>query len=597
MRSYLDLIGISNKVNKKTTRLVRLCIVLSVFLVTAIFGLAEMAIRMEASRLIEKHDSGIITSLMDNAGVQLYLIVAFVLFLLVLIASVLMIASSINSNIAQRTKFYGLMRCIGMTKKQIKKYVRREALSWCKLSIPLGNVLGIFTTWVLCLVMKYGIAGEFAGIQTNRISIISIFFGACVGLISVVLAAQAPAKKASSVNPIIAVSDQDTSVSSSLLQAKHVGIDTVLGMNHAFNSKKNLFLLVSSFALSIILFLAFSTLVQFVNYIMPQLSNTEDLKIIAAEEGALIDPGLVSSLERIGGVKRVYARNNAFDVQATVNGTSTELIDIVADSDFDLESLKKDGFLKNNVDVDKIKGNSFLALSTWDKTVDFTVGDELDINDYPIEVVGLLKQDIYTADGMTHGKRTLIVSNDTFEELMGEVGYSTVLVQLEESISEGQVKSIIKKIPEQYLVEDNREYNTASTYWIFTFFVYSFIVIIALVAMLNIINAISVSVTSQFKRYGMMRGIGMELRQIKKVIIGEACVYSIIGLIFGSGLGLLLSKAIFDSLIGSHFEYATWEISPSNIIFILLFVILATTVAVESSFTRVRKMDVVSQLS
>ena len=262
-----------------------------------------------------------------------------------------------------------------------------------------------------------------------------------------------------------------------------------------------------------------------------------------------------------------------------------------------MESLKKDGFLKNNVDVDKIKGNSFLALSTWDKTVDFTVGDELDINDYPIEVVGLLKQDIYTADGMTHGKRTLIVSNDTFEELMGEVGYSTVLVQLEESISEGQVKSIIKKLPEQYLVEDNREYNTASTYWIFTFFVYSFIVIIALVAMLNIINAISVSVTSQFKRYGMMRGIGMELRQIKKVIIGEACVYSIIGLIFGSGLGLLLSKAIFDSLIGSHFEYATWEISPSNIIFILLFVILATTVAVESSFTRVRKMDVVSQLS
>lgn len=597
MNSYLDLIGISNRVNKKTTLLVRLCIVLSVFLVTAIFGLAEMAIRMEASRLTEKHDSGVITSLMDNAGVQLYLVVAFVLFLLVLIASVLMIASSINSNIAQRTKFYGLMRCIGMTKKQIKKYVRREALSWCKLSIPLGNVIGVITTWVLCLVMKYGIAGEFADIQTNRISIISIVFGACVGLISVVLAAQAPAKKASAVNPIIAVSDQDTSVSSSLLNAKHVGIDTVLGMNHAFNSKKNLFLLVSSFALSIILFLAFSTLVQFVNYIMPQLSNTEDLKIVSASEGELIDPSIVSSIERIDGVKRVYARNNAYDVQGIVNGDSTELIDIVSDSDFDLDSLKKDGFLKTNVDIDKIKGSSFMALSTWDKTVDFAVGDELEINDYPIEVVGLLKQDIYTADGMTHGKRTLIVSNDTFEELMAQVGYSTVLVQLDESVSEGQVKSIIKKIPDQYVVEDNREYNTASTYWIFTFFVYSFIVIIALVAMLNIINAISVSVTSQFKRYGMMRGIGMELRQIKKVIIGEACVYSFIGLIFGSVIGLLLSKAIFDGLIGSHFEYATWEISPSNIIFILVFVLVATTIAVESSFIRVRKMDVVSQLS
>ena len=39
-----------------------------------------------------------------------------------------MIASSINSNVTQRTKFFGMMRCIGMSKQQIIHFVKLEAL-------------------------------------------------------------------------------------------------------------------------------------------------------------------------------------------------------------------------------------------------------------------------------------------------------------------------------------------------------------------------------------------------------------------------------------------------------------------------------------
>ena len=47
MKHYFDLIPITEKVHKKQSRMVRTCIVLSVFLVTAIFGLAEMFMRSE----------------------------------------------------------------------------------------------------------------------------------------------------------------------------------------------------------------------------------------------------------------------------------------------------------------------------------------------------------------------------------------------------------------------------------------------------------------------------------------------------------------------------------------------------------------------
>lgn len=47
MKSYLDLVPISAKVHKRQNRMSVFCIVLAVFLVTAIFGMADMFIRSQ----------------------------------------------------------------------------------------------------------------------------------------------------------------------------------------------------------------------------------------------------------------------------------------------------------------------------------------------------------------------------------------------------------------------------------------------------------------------------------------------------------------------------------------------------------------------
>ena len=46
MKSYLSLIPISARVRRRQNRLTRLCIVFGVFMVTAIFSMAEMGARM-----------------------------------------------------------------------------------------------------------------------------------------------------------------------------------------------------------------------------------------------------------------------------------------------------------------------------------------------------------------------------------------------------------------------------------------------------------------------------------------------------------------------------------------------------------------------
>ena len=132
MKSYLDLIPISARVHRRQNRMTLLCIIFAVFMVTAVFSMADMGVRMEQSRLADKHNALTLQEIGSTAMGQTLFVTAAVLFMLILAAGVLMISSSINSSVAQRTRFFGMMRCIGMSRRQIIRFVRLEALNWCR---------------------------------------------------------------------------------------------------------------------------------------------------------------------------------------------------------------------------------------------------------------------------------------------------------------------------------------------------------------------------------------------------------------------------------------------------------------------------------
>ena len=205
MKSYLSMIPISAKVHKRQNRMTIWCIVIAVFLVTAVFSMTEMAVRQETNRLIAKHGIEEVTSFFTSEAFLSLLPIAALLFLFVLCAGVFMIAGSMNSNVAQRTQLFGMMRCIGMSKKQIIRYVRLEALNWCKSAIPMGLLSGTAATWVLCAVLKYAVGGEWADMPQLGLSILGLVSGTVVGILTVLIAAGKPAKRAAKVTPVSAL--------------------------------------------------------------------------------------------------------------------------------------------------------------------------------------------------------------------------------------------------------------------------------------------------------------------------------------------------------------------------------------------------------
>lgn len=600
MKSYLSLIPISAKVHRRQNRMTQLCIVFAVFLVTAVFSMAEMGARMEYTRLVGKHGNLSMSELFGSYMGQTLLLTAGILFLLILIAGVLMISGSMNSTVAQRIEFFGMLRCIGMSKQQIVCFVRLEALNWCKTAVPIGLVLGVITTWGLCAALRFLVGEEFSNIPLFGISIIGIVCGILVGIITVLLAANAPAKRASKVSPVAAVSGNSGSEKKvrHAVNTRFGRIEMILGINHAVSKKKNLILMIASFALSIILFLSFSVFVDFVNYLMPQSVATSDIDITSNDSNT-IPNDLLITIQEMNGVKEVYGRRSALDLPGSLNDDASlsNSVDLISYDDFDLQSLKKDGNLKKGSDLSKVYGNSSFVLATSDTDSTWKIGDTIHVQGETLTIAGLLKNDPFSDNGLTNGKITLISSSDTFVRLTGEENYALIMVQTTSGATDEDIRAIQTATGGTFNFQDMRDGHTSGTYTAFVFCVYAFLSIIALVTVLNIVNSISMSVSARMKQYGAMRAVGMDERQVTRMIVAEAVTYAMLGCIVGCIIGLPLSKQIYDSLITGHFPYAIWEFPVGSLAIILLFVSLAAAVAIYAPAKRMRSMSVIKAIN
>ncbi len=207
-----------------------------------------------------------------------------------------------------------MLRCLGAVRKQVIRFVRREALGWCKTAIPAGVAAGIVVVWGLCGMLRYLSPGLFEGLPVWGVSWPGVAAGVTVGLITVMLAARSPAKRAARVSPLTAVSGNAGTVQTVGRTAgtRIFKIDTALGIHHAAGSKKNFFLVTGSFAFSMILFLAFSTAIDFMHHaITPLRPSAPDISIYKEDYTNQIPSELAESVREYPGVKRVFGRSYA----------------------------------------------------------------------------------------------------------------------------------------------------------------------------------------------------------------------------------------------------------------------------------------------
>ena len=527
-----------------------------------------------------------------NESINALYPLAVACFVIILIAGIFMISSCMNSNVAQRTKFFGMMRCIGASKQQIVRFVRLEALNWCKTAIPIGCALGTVTCWVSCAVLKFLVKGEWVDMPLFSVSINGIFCGAAVGIITVFIAAQSPAKQASKVSPVAAISG-NTGVSGKIVHAantKFLKVETSLGIHHATGAKKNLILMTGSFALTIMLFLTFSACLDIVHKLLPSVSDfTPDITIASQDDSNSIDPSLAEEISEIPGIESVFGMMYSIECPAEINGNA-ETVDLYSYGDTMMDSFKKSVI---SGDMSKIYGNSKYVLAVYSEYTTLNVGDKVKIGDEELEIGCVVSEGV----GSVSGSAVVVCSEETYTRLTGEQDYAMVGVVLEKDVSEMAVNKIYD-LAEGNIIADSREKNSevSGSYWVFRIAAYSFLAIISLITILNIMNSVSMGVSARIKQYGVMRAVGMGSRQVTKMIAAEAATYSICGTVAGVVLGLLLHHLIYVKVVITHFG-GIWKIPFTSIAIILLLVIFSCVISVYAPAKRIRNLAITETIN
>ena len=516
---------------------------------------------------------------------------AGVLFALVLLAGVLMISGTMNSNVAQRTRFFGMMRCLGMSKQQVVHFVRMEALNWCRIAVPIGLVLGTFSSWAVCGALRYGIGGEFATTPVLRLSTGGLCAGVVVGVVTVLLAAQAPAKRAAEVPPVAAASGSEQAAV--VHHAANLGsgrTETALGIYHATASKKNWFLITASFALSIVLALGFIVILQFASLLLPSLAPWQaDVIYTGYDNERVLPDTMAQQLRRMPGVARVWGCTGLVHVPASSDRNNVEQVTFCSYDDFMLESSKsmvvKGRMAKNS-------GADNEVMTMYNKTNPIRVGDTITVNGVPLTVVGAFSQGIFPDDV------TLIAPETLFRRVAGEQNYNMIGVQLDRTASDETVLALAAFSSDQIVVQDLRESNRQDrgTYYAARIVLYGFLASIGGISLLNIVNSISMSVSARMKQYGILRAIGMDDAQLKRMISAEAGTYAVSGLVVGIALGLVLNRKLYILLI-THYFGAAWQVPWGCLAVIVVVVLAAVVLAVYNPVRRILMQPITATIS
>lgn len=533
-----------------------------------------------------------------KTGVYQIYQVAFILSVIVMLTCILMISSSLNSNVAERTEFFGMLRCLGATKRQIMRFVRLEGLYWCKTAIPIGIIFSVVIVWILSAAMRVINPQWFSSMPILGISWISVIASILLGLLTVLLAARSPAKRAAKVSPLTAVSGNAGQTASFRKAANTTAfkIETALGIHHAKAKKKNYILMTGAFAVCITLFLTFSTLVDFMKNAFVPPVYTPELSIASETNTCSIFNELLEQIKQNDVVKRAYGRMFAYEVPAENNGKNynANLISY-EENQFRWAA---DSLIAGSIETVMQQENQVLFVQTGN--IDVQVGDNisLTINNRPqiVTVAGILSD---SPLARVEGTETFFCSEATFTALTGETGYTIIDIQFENNASSEDVKAIESIFSNGGVIFSDslsQIQQQRNLYHTFAILVYGFLSIIVAITIFHIMNTISMGAATKMKEYGAMRAIGMSNRQLVKMIIAEAGTYAINGVIWGCIIGLPMHWIIYVSLITNIWRTA-WSVPFIPLILIIAIVLSASLLAVREPAKRLQRMSIVENIS
>lgn len=195
---------------------------------------------------------------------QMLVSLAAVVIGLIMFGSIALIYNAFSISVSERTKQFGLLSSVGATKKQLRQMVRFEALAVSAVGIPLGILAGIGGIGVTLLVIGEKFSGMMGGSFHVPLRVCvswqSVVVAALVALVTVLISAWIPSKRATRVTAVEAIRQnadiKAKPAKTSKLTYKLFGLSGVLASKYYKRSRKKYRATVVSLFMSIVLFVS-----------------------------------------------------------------------------------------------------------------------------------------------------------------------------------------------------------------------------------------------------------------------------------------------------------------------------------------------------
>lgn len=513
------------------------------------------------------------------------------ILLLIIFSGYMIIYNIFYISVSKDIRFYGLLKTIGATNRQLKKLVRRQALMLGLIGTPIGLILGyIVSVFVTPVVMSTTSMANEQFVSVNPLIFIG---GGLFTLITVWISCIKPCRLVSKISPVEAVRYTDSTVSSRK-KAKKTRRVTPLSMawdNIKRTPKKTVSVIVS-LSLSMILLNGTFTLINGFDmdkYIENQAVSDfyiTDASVINLNSTVKIYNGVsmelqdeIKALDGITDFGSVYMR----EAQHKFNETGAENAKKVYEEYKELmpmpyaeeqaRRLNEEGtidahlygvddfitskleIVDGELDLEKFKSGKYVIASSFIDTGEgryYDIGDKVPIDfgngnvkEYEVMAIG----DIPYALGPQHTHYFdiyLTLPADEFILQIGEAGAMKTAFNAEESAIPA-IQEWIGNYCEN--VDPNMAYQSRETFaaefeglqnmYLTVGGLLSFI--LALIGILNFINSVITSVQTRRQELAVLQSIGMTGKQLKNMLIGEGLWYTVITVLITLTAGSLIT--------------------------------------------------------
>lgn len=551
------------------------------------------------------------------------LFILAVIFLMICASGYLFIYNTMYISVSKDIQYYGQLKTIGMTSKQLWSIVRFQVLLNSVIAIPLGlaaaaAVMGQIIPRVLALFDQT--LDEYSIVQAKGwIYLLAGGFSLFTNIIS----GWKPIRMAAGCSPVEAVTYVNGNIRARHKKSKRCFLCS-MALQNMFRDKMQATVIFLSFLIGISIFLTANVFVyeNDAKHILNETWN-KDIRFLnqttLEEEQPVFTPEKISQIRKIPGVKAVrpvssaeiyvpYQENVFGDFYRALYQTRYAPGNYEQDiKEYKANPKKSSLFGTGLIGVDKTEfqylnnrlGNTVdpeafergeVAIATkmltegdnhiTGKTVHFFLPDGPE-TEYTIRIAAVDTDGTNNPAFFSRGwTPDLIVSQSFAEKLLGELYVELINVEYEETYSketEERVKVALmdenKKISHDSKLETYLDMGDSESKA--KVLGYSIAIIIAMLVLLNYINMMVAMVLRRSKEFAALESIGMTRRQMKRMLNLEGAGYGLISIIGALPLGIPFSYLVFENTKQYYISFAIpWE--RTLLLFIGVIVICVT---------------------